>query len=182
MEMDPDDPVRTVPVNINPFPLPPTEVAAPVIRLIDPEEPVSPRLVAIAMGPVLDAVFVVDPDTTNTPDPVVESVDPPSTEMSPARPPVEAPVPNTNVPVDPRDEVPELITTPPEFPVVAAPDNTDTLPEFPMDAVPEPANVFPELPRVAAPVNRDADPDDPDEAAPDPMYTTPVLPTEEVPV
>ena len=152
MEMDPDDPDRTVPVNRNPFPLPPWDTAAAVIRLMDPDDPVTPWPVDTATGPDTDAVFVVDPAITYTPDPVAEFVAPPSTDTSPARPPVEDPVPNTNIPLDPRDEVPELITTPPE------------------------------LPRVAAPVNRDADPDDPDEAAPDPMYTTPVLPTEEVPV
>jgi hypothetical protein len=56
------------------------------------------------------------------------------------------------VPVDPRDDVPELITTPPE------------------------------LPFVVAPVSSDADPELPDDAAPDAMYTTPVFPTELVPV
>ena len=182
MEMDPDDPDRTVPVKRNPFPLPPTEVAAPVIRLMDPEEPVSPRLVAIAMGPVLDDVLVVDPDTTNTPDPVVESVDPPSTEMSPARPPVAAPVPSTIIPLDPSDDVPELISTPPELPDVAAPENTEIAPDEPDEAVPDAKRAYPVLPRVAAPEDTDTLPDEPVFAAPEPTTTTPVLPTEDVPV
>ena len=152
------------------------------MRDIDPDDPVTPCPVDTATGPVTDAVFVVDPAITYTPDPVAELVAPPSTEMSPARPPVDAPVPRTRVPVDPDDAVPELITITPELPAVAAPDSTDTLPDEPVDAVPVPMSVFPELPRVVAPLMRDVDPELPDDAAPDPMYTTPVLPTELVPV
>ncbi len=153
--MLPELPWRTVPVNMNPLPDPPTDVAAPVMRDIDPDDPVNPRLVAIATGPVLDAVLVVDPDTTYTPAPVVESVDPPSTEMSPARPPVAAPVPSTIMPLEPVDAVPELITITPEFPTVAPPEKTETDPDDPVDAWPDASSAYPVLPCVAAPEDTD---------------------------
>ncbi len=152
MEMLPLLPDRTVPVNRKPLPDPPADTADAVIRLMDPDDPVTPWPVDTATGPDLEAVLVVEPAITYTPDPVAELVAPPSTLTSPAMPPVEAPVPITTPPVDPPDEVPELIVTPPE------------------------------LPAVAAPVSRDAEPELPELAAPDAMYTMPVLPTELVPV
>ena len=86
------------------------------------------------------------------PEPVAEFVMPPRTEMSPAMPPVEAPVPIVTKPVEALEDVPELMIMTPEGPDVVAPDSSDTLPE------------------------------EPDVAAPDAMYTTPVFPKEDVPV